>query len=880
MNIFTRLNLPLALMLFACLLSALVSTANGNTGYLKPSDEICRIVNEPPITPAVFSPDHKQFVVGLRPSTSTLKTMRQAYRGLAGIKIDNNTKCEFRSSYYYASTVYSLREPSTNDLQNSKVTVRKVDLKVPSNGQFGSPTWTSNSKSIIFSNATSKGVSLWVANPETGKCQKLTKPVLSNVLSSLYHRTKNPDEFFVFLRTDSKNEKHGSKGKKHGSKDKKHDSKGKKHGSKGKKRQTLLPTTQKTSGKSSSGRTWQNLLNSPIDVERFKRIVGCQMAILNVNTGAMKKIGKPGFFCSPLISGDGQWLLIKELVEPFSYSVPYSRFPYNLKLINLNNHNKVITFNTQPLADSIPTGGVREGMRSVKWLPHTDNTLIWTKALDGGDSKKDAEVRDKIMTLSYPFTDEPTELFRTKDRCYSLVFTEKKGLVFPCEYNWKKRWVTVTMRQLLIKNSDKTTTVKSGKPTKLFSYSYNDEYNAPGNFIEILNRKGVKVVKIDSSPKGNFIYLSGKGATPDGYRPFLKSFNLKTFNTKEIFRCNDKSYESFQDFMYTEGGTEGIVNSYETPKIPANYVYRTLTVSDSSTSNPAINTKVAGKKHFITSRVNPSSRLNKIKKSILKYERSDGTPLSGLLCLPPDYKESEKKLPKNERRPVLIWAYPRSYSGKKTAGQVRRSDNVYSLPRPRSCQMALFEGYIVLDKAQMPVIGDPETMNDTFLEQITDGAKAAIDKLNAMNLIDPEKVAVGGHSYGAFMTANLLAHTDLFAAGIGRSGAYNRTLTPFGFQAESRNLWEATDTYIKVSPFLHADKINEPFLMIHGLSDSNSGTYPMQSKRMFSAIQSLGGTAKLVLLPYEGHSYKAKKSLLHMIAESINWLNKHVKNKN
>ena len=168
-------------------------------------------------------------------------------------------------------------------------------------------------------------------------------------------------------------------------------------------------------------------------------------------------------------------------------------------------------------------------------------------------------------------------------------------------------------------------------------------------------------------------------------------------------------------------------------------------------------------------------------------------------------------------------------------------------------------------------------MHDTFLEQIVAAAQAAIDKAASMGVADPERVGVGGHSYGAFMTANLLAHCDLFGTGVARSGAYNRTLTPFGFQAERRPLWEAPEIYFKVSPFMHADKIDEPLLLIHGMMDNNSGTYPMQSERLYAAIKGNGGSARLVMLPAESHGYRARESVLHVLAEMIDWFDRHLK---
>jgi dipeptidyl aminopeptidase/acylaminoacyl peptidase len=178
----------------------------------------------------------------------------------------------------------------------------------------------------------------------------------------------------------------------------------------------------------------------------------------------------------------------------------------------------------------------------------------------------------------------------------------------------------------------------------------------------------------------------------------------------------------------------------------------------------------------------------------------------------------------------------------------------------------------------MPIVGrDKAEPNDTYISQLVSSAKAAVDELVKRGVGDADRVAVGGHSYGAFMAANLLAHSDLFRAGIARSGAYNRTLTPFGFQSEERTLWQAPQAYLEMSPFMHADRIKVPLLLIHGEADNNTGTYPMQSERFYQALQGHGGVARLVMLPHESHSYRARESILHMVWEMDRWLEQHVR---
>jgi dipeptidyl aminopeptidase/acylaminoacyl peptidase len=364
---------------------------------------------------------------------------------------------------------------------------------------------------------------------------------------------------------------------------------------------------------------------------------------------------------------------------------------------------------------------------------------------------------------------------------------------------------------------------------------------------------GKSVVRQD----GNWVYRTGRGASKEGDLPFIDRQDLETLETQRLWRCESGTYESV--VTIAESGADRkptIITVAETTTTPSNYFLRDLEAED---------------RMALTQFPDPTPQIRGIKKQLVKYERSDGVPLSATLYLPADYKEGT-------RLPLLVWAYPREYNDASTAGQISGSPWRFTRMRGITHLTLLTQGYAIMDAATMPVIGDPETMNDTFVEQIVSSAQAAIDKAVEMGVADRDRVCVGGHSYGAFMTANLLAHCDLFKAGVARSGAYNRTLTPFGFQSERRSFWNAKDVYFNISPFMHADKINEPILLIHGEKDNNSGTFPIQSKRMYQAVKGNGGTVRLCMLPEESHGYRARESVLHSQAEMIAWFDKYVKN--
>jgi dipeptidyl aminopeptidase/acylaminoacyl peptidase len=439
-----------------------------------------------------------------------------------------------------------------------------------------------------------------------------------------------------------------------------------------------------------------------------------------------------------------------------------------------------------------------------------------------------------------PFKDQPVELFKTEHRFAGMTWGEKNGLLLIRDFDRTRRWG----RSFMLNADD------PARPAKLvWDRSIQDRYNDPGNPVMKRTPNGQSVIE----QYGDHIYLSGQGASRSGDRPFLDRFNLKTLKSERIFQCDEQSYETFVALLAGDGSR--FITSYETQATPANYFIRAA-AGDS--------------KQALTSFADPTPQLRGIKKRLVRYKRKDGVDLSFTLYLPPDYKEGT-------RLPTVLWAYPIEFSDADVAGQVSGSTNRFTTISGYSHLFFLLQGYAVLDNTTMPVIGDPETMNNTYVEQIVASAQAAIDKAVEMGVTDRNRVGAGGHSYGAFMTANLLAHSDLFKAGIARSGAYNRTLTPFGFQSERRTLWEAPEMYLKVSPFMYANRIKEPILLIHGEADNNAGTHPIQSDRMYQGIKGNGGSARYVTLPYESHGYVARESVEHAIWEMLNWFDKFVK---
>ena len=607
-------------------------------------------------------------------------------------------------------------------------------------------------------------------------------------------------------------------------------------------RKPMGPNIQESSGNKSPTRTYQDLLTNAYDEALFEHYATNQLAILNLE-GEAQSVGEPGMIASTTVSPNGQHLLVTRIQKPFSYLMTMRSFPKKIEVWSRNGDLEFVVADV-PMEENIPIEGVRTGPRNVDWKSGEPATLTWTEALDGGDPNIEAEFRDRMVALQAPFDQEPYELLKTKHRAFGMSVMDDPTMVVVTDYDRDRRWVQANMHNLRQPGTS---------PITMMDRSIRDRYNDPGRIVMTPDATG----HVRALQDGDWFYRLGSGASAKGNLPFIDRQNIKTQETERLWRCEEGAYESVVAIAeHAPGRKPKIVISSETPTTPTNYQLLDLET---------------GEKQAITDFPDPTPQIRGIKKQLVKYEREDGVPLSATLYLPADYKEGE-------RLPLLVWAYPVEYNDAKTAGQVSGSPSRFTSIRGISHLTFLTQGYAVMDAATMPVIGDPETMNDTFIAQIVAAAQAAIDKAVDMGVADPDRVGVGGHSYGAFMTANLLAHCDLFKAGIARSGAYNRTLTPFGFQSERRPFWEAKDVYFNISPFMHADQIKEPMLMIHGEADNNSGTFPVQSKRMYQAIKGNGGTVKLVMLPNESHGYRARESVLHTQAEMIDWFDKHVKN--
>jgi len=687
---------------------------------------------------------------------------------------------------------------------------------LPAPLQISNFNFSPDSKKAAFLQTYSDHIELWMVDLATFTARKLTDKKINTTLGVPYSWLSNSNEIvFQTVAVGGKTMPEKS-------------------------RVPAGPVIEENLGKKAPNRTYQDLLKNPYDESLFDYYCTSQITVVSLQ-GTEKNLGVPSIYFSQSPSPDGRFILAKSIHRPYSYLVPFYSFPQLVNVIDMNGAlvKKIADI---PLADNVPLGfsAALPGPRGHAWRNDQPATLYWVEAQDGGDPKTKADVRDKVYQLPHPFTTQAKELAQLPLRYGGIVWGNEK-IAWVYESWWADR------KQRVYQIDPSNPTIKK----TIFEYSWEDVYSDPGDVISTTNAFGKSVMLIQN----NTAYLQGTGSSPEGDRPFLDRIDLATGKTTRLWRSEAPYYEYVVSMVDAKKGT--FVTSRESQMENPNYFIRMA------------GTKTATQ---LTAFPHPYPQIKDVKKQVLKYKREDGVELTADLYLPPGYKKEDGPLP------TFFWAYPEEFKSKSNAGQVKGSPYTFTRISWGSPIYWVTRGYAILDNASIPIVGENDKEpNDTYVQQLVSSAKAAIDYGAALGVVDPNRVGAGGHSYGAFMTGNLLAHSDLFKAGIARSGAYNRTLTPFGFQAEERTYWQAPQIYYEMSPFSYADKIKEPMLMIHGEADNNSGTFPIQSQRMYNAIKGHGGTARLVMLPYESHGYRGKESVLHMMWEMDNWLEKYVK---
>lgn len=792
--------------------TSILLNAQEELGYQVPKKELLNLIDVD-LAPTVLR--NSKNTVMLLLSRSTYKSIadlsRQELR-IAGLRVDPERFIGSRTIYYNKVELIDF-EKGEHPL---------IVEGLPNNPQLTNFIWSPDEKKIAMTHTSDSGVELWTVDVASRKAKKLSSEPINATMGSSISWLKNGKELLVKLLPKDREEIIDQS--------------------------VIVPTGPKVTennGEKAQNRTYQDLIKNPTDAKNFTQLSRSEIYRIDMD-GNKSRFLDAKMYRSVNVSPNGKYIMVSFVKKPFSYLVPYYRFPTETHVYDLEaNLVKVISDN--PLQEVLPKGfmAVSINKRNIGWRFDQPSTIYYVKALDKGDPEMKVPFRDALYEWEAPFNQNPSLLTKTINRYAGVIWGNDLYAII-----YDRWWNSRNSKTYLFSPS------KPNIPAKVIDdRNYQDRYSDPGDFVTQKGKYGKKILALE----GNKAFLLGDGFSEKGQFPFLDRIDLKSDKKVRIYESTyTEKYEQLYDYNFID---KKLSVRIESKSEYPNYFIRSL-----------------GDKNSLTQQTffeNPFKNLKNVGKELISYKREDGLNLSGILYTPEGFNKDDP-----EQLPMILWAYPREYKDKSSAAQKTNNPNRFLYPSWGSPIYWVTQGYVVLDRAAFPIIGEgTDEPNDSFRTQLVANAEAAIKAVVDKGYADRNRIAVGGHSYGAFMVANLLSHSNLFAAGIARSGAYNRTLTPFGFQSESRSYWEAPDVYYTMSPFMHADKMKTPLLLVHGEADNNSGTYPLQSERYYNALKGLGATTRLVMFPKESHGYRAKETILHLIWEQDQWLEKYVKNR-
>jgi dipeptidyl aminopeptidase/acylaminoacyl peptidase len=793
------------------------------SGYRTPPEPLLRVMRAPPPPGMQLDPTGRTLMlIDVEPYPG-IERVAEPYLKLAGVRIEPRTHArhDVASGYGIRTCVSGYR---LVDIETRRE--RKVAL--PAKGCVGGPAWSPDGRRFAFDTTVDDHVQLWVGDVDSGKVRQIRGVRLNTILGDSLQWAGGSARLLVKAIPADLGPAPEQSAALAGPK-----------------------VSEAIAGKGESS-TYEarDTLGNPHEEALFDHYVAAQLVRVDLPSGKTTAVGKAGPIAGVDVAPDGAHALVETLQRPYSYVTTYQRFARSVDVLNIDS-GRATNIARLPTADRVPVRGVSEGPRDFVWIGSEPATLIWPEAQDKGDWKVEVPHRDRLMRLRAPFDGKPEEIARTVQRYAGLMPLENSTQALLTEFDANKRWIRIAVMDLA---------APATAPRAVWDYSMDERYRNPGTPLFKWLPNGGMVVRRD----GDAIFLRGAGATPQGDRPFLDRHDLTRGTTQRLFRS---APDAFERVATVSDDGRRLFTLRETPKDPPNFFVRTLGAAvDDAAEGEAV---IASASQQVTRYVDPTPEVRSIQRQLVTYKRKDGVDLSFTLYLPVGYKPGT-------RVPAVLYAYPADFADPTKAGQVAGSQQTFT--RFPEYRLLLLAGYAIIDNASFPIVGDPRTAYDTYLQQLVDNAQAAVDKAVEMGVVDRDRIGVTGHSHGALMAANLLAHSDLFRAGVASSGGYNKSLTPFGFQNERRSLWNAKRVYEESSTYFHADKVDEPLLIVHGEDDANPGTEPVQSPKLFQAIRGNGGTARLVMLPFEPHWYTAKESNEHFAAELLDWFDRWVKN--
>jgi len=791
------------------------------SGYATPPESLLKVLKAPPPPTPSVDPTGQRLLLTTTQTYPSITRVAQPYLKLAGVRLEpkNRSRHDTPGGYGIPPCVGDFTVVET-------ATGRSTKVALP-NGCAGMAQWSADGQRFAFQNVADDSVQLWVGDAATGQVRQVPNVALNPIFGSTVQWLGGSQQLLVKLVPARQGPAPSADG-------------------------AIGPDIQESLGTAGESSTYEarDTLTSAYDEALFAYYGQSQLAVVDTASNTVRTVSAPALLDSIGAAPDGVHVLTRTLKAPFSHAVTYQRFANDVAVLDIAS-GRSTPIASLPLADRVPVHGVPEGPRDFDWRATDPATLVYAEALDKGDWKVTVPQRDRVLMLKAPFTAKPTEIARTTQRFEGLAWTAQPDVAFLDENDENRHW-----RQTRIVNVDNPK--QEGR--LLWDLSRDELYEDPGNFVYQRLPTGAYVVR----QEGNSVFLRGQGASPQGDRPFLDALNLDSLKTERLFRSDADAYEQFIGFSALPGH---LITWHQSVTDAPNAFVRLLG-ERVAVATPG-EAQFVSKADALTHLVDPTPEVRQIKKRLVTYKRADGVDLSFTLYTPPGYKEGQ-------RVPAILYAYPADFANAAQAGQVSGSQQTFTRLAPY--RLMLLAGYAIIDNASFPIVGDPKTAYNTYLEQLEADAKAAVDKAVDLGVVDRNRIGVTGHSHGGLMTANLIAHTDLFKAGVATSGSYNKTFTPFGFQNERRSVWQAQDVYLKASPFFYADKIKLPLLLVHGEDDANPGTEPFQSRKLFQAIRGNGGTTRLVMLPHEPHWYTALESNEQLVSEMLTWFDTYVKN--
>ena len=826
-----------------------------NEAYVRPPDVIAKLVTAPrhlSVSLTQPSPDRKYFIKEQSNGLPTVSAFGKPHLYFGGLQVDPAAN-RSRTLTTRGAVALSLIDAATGTSTN---------IDVPKGATISSTSWSPDGKQIAFVANFETASHVFVADVATRKSTQVTKtPLLATLVTSVDWTADGTGIIAVLVPEPRA-------------------------------AQPVKPVVATgprvqlwTDGKPSPQRNFYSLLEEPYDGDLMEWYVTGQLAVIDVKTKAARKVGLPAMIRSVDMSPNGEYLRVVTMQKPFSYIVQYSSFGVNDEIWDRGG-KVVATIEKRPLReapnddDDDDDSGER---RSLAWIPDGSGMVyIVSDRPARGDSAAAPPAAgrtggrggsgagnnrpDRVIKWNAPFgPGDTTTLYRHTGPLSGVAFTDDGKMLFGAGTAggqgeiFALRLDNPTHKYTIVRQRGYTPSLGGrggrggGRGGAGDSLSF---YNNPGALLTRRGAAGGQVVMLSSD---SAVFLSGtqyfRDFLQNAPRAFVDKVDLRTGNKTRLFQSATDAVETVAAPLDDDFSKAIVVRE-----------------SKAEVANSYLRDMKAGTMTRLTNNTDVTPEFTQAIRKRVVVTRPDGITFVVRVTLPADYREGT-------RLPAMFWLYPYEYTSQAEYDRTLRTENVNRFPTggTRTIEYLATQGYAVAN-FDPPIMGESGRMNDNYVSDLRMNLYAVIDELDRQGWIDRNRLGIGGHSYGAFTTANALVHTPFFKAGIAGDGMYNRTLTPNGFQSERRDLWDGQSTYLEVSPMLYVDQMQGALLMYHGMEDQNVGTTLISSIRMMQALRGQGKVSALYMYPYEDHGPATEETLLDLWGRWTAWLDIYVKN--